>query len=73
MHPEERTANPEEDAERRELERSRLDDSTPNRHDMDEFVADGLEDDANVTPDLDPAAEDAAVRIARDSSPDERE
>lgn len=66
--------NPEESPEEgRGLKRSRLDDATPNRHDMDEFVADGLEDEANVTPDLDPAAEDAAVRISKESAPDERQ
>jgi hypothetical protein len=65
--------SPEDEADRDALERSRLDHSTPERHDMDEFVADGLDDEANVTPDLDAPAEEVAVRIARESSPDERE
>lgn len=65
--------NPEDEAARDDLERSRLDRGTPERHDMDEFVADGLEDEANVTPEEDPAAEDVAVRISRDLAPDERE
>jgi hypothetical protein len=67
--------NPEEEALRNDPddpERSRLDDSTPERHDMDEYVADGMEDEANVTPDLDAPAEEVAVRIGRESAPDER-
>jgi|GEM_PF-3712427 len=64
---------PEDEAARSDLEASRLDHATPERHDIDELVPDGLEDEANVTPDGERAAEDVAVRIARESAPDERE
>lgn len=73
MNPEENPEErPEDEALRSRVPRSRLDSSTPERHDIDEFVPDGMEDEANVTPDLDPAAEEAAVRIGRESAPDER-
>ncbi len=34
------------------------------RHDVDEFVPDGLEDEANVTSDEEPAAEEVLRRVA---------
>ena len=46
----------------RDTDESLLDNATPERQDMDELVADGLEDEANVTPEEDRAAEEAAVR-----------
>jgi hypothetical protein len=64
---------PEDEEALRDLERSRLDNATPNRHDMDEFVPDGLEDEANVTPELDPAAEEAAMRTGELRETIERE
>lgn len=56
---------PRDDDEAPELsEESRLVPDENERHDTDEFVPDGLEDDANVTSDEDVAAEEVLRRVA---------
>lgn len=52
-------------------EESRLRTDTPERQDVDELVADGMEDEANVDPDGDGMTEEDAVReiASRDRDP----
>jgi hypothetical protein len=47
----------------RDADESLLDRGTPERQDMDELVPDGMEDESNVTPDPEAAAEESAVRV----------
>lgn len=53
---------------RQDSDRSRLDESTPERQDMDELVADGLEDDSNVSPEPEPSAEEEAVHVTAEGA-----
>jgi hypothetical protein len=49
----------------RDTDESLLDHATPERQDMDDLVADGMDDEANVTPEEDGVAEEEAVRPGR--------
>jgi hypothetical protein len=58
----------------KDADESLLDRGTQERQDIDELVPDGLDDEANVTPDPDLAAEESALRVAdQAAAPVERE